>query len=79
MNYNAIEEVQAILAEYKNAKKMRDKSLFSLCEVYDARRVLIDISVYYRASTCMHRVARFYENYGFDVVERDRHYVIFAR
>lgn len=79
MNYNAIEEVQAILAERKNAKKMRNEGLFSLNEVYDARRVFIDISVYYRASTCMHRVARFYENYGFDVVKRDEYYVIYAR
>lgn len=79
MNYNAIEEVQAILADYKNAKKMREEGLFSLSEVYDCRRVLIDMSVYYRASTCMHRVARFYEKYGFDVVEHDKHYVIFAR
>lgn len=79
MNYNAIEEVQAILAERKNAKKMRNEGLFSLNEVYDTRRVFIDISVYYRASTCMHRVARFYENYGFDVVKRDEYYVIYAR
>lgn len=79
MNYNGVEEVQAILAGYKNAKKMRNEGLFSLSEVYDSRRVLIDISVFYRASTCMHRVARFYENHGFDVVERDKHYVIFAR
>lgn len=78
MNYNAIERVQAILADYKNAKKMRDEGLFSLIEVYDSRRVIIDISVFYRASTCMHRVARFYEKYGFDVVERDKHYVIMA-
>lgn len=79
MDYEAIGKVYALLRDYRDAKKMRDNGLISLGHVFEAKRILEDITVYYRASTIFDRVARFYENYGFEVIEHNKYYKIFFR
>lgn len=79
MDYKAIGKVYALLRDYKDAKKMRDNGLYSLGDIFEAKRILEDITLYYRASTVFTRVARFFENYGFEVIEANRYFVIFFR